>query len=183
MTVGSVVWGQVATIYGIPAALLGAAMVGIAGLVVSRSFKLQQNFSQNLDPSMHWPEPVLEKQTDPDRGPVMITVEYHIDSKDEADFLNLLYQLADARRRDGAYAWGLFENAANPECFLEYFLEVSWQEHLRHHQRVTEQDRILQEQIQKLHLGTTPPKVTHFLTPGLDNKKSSRINMDERVLK
>ena len=46
---------------------------------------------------------------------------------------------------DGVYAWGLFEDVAEPGRYLEYFAEESWLAHLRHHERVTQADRAIQE--------------------------------------
>jgi hypothetical protein len=66
-----------------------------------------------------------------------ISVEYRINPKDRNAFLSALYQLARQRRRDGAYRWGVFEDAAEEGRFVETFLVESWLEHLRQHERVT----------------------------------------------
>ncbi|MGH8637130.1 MAG: MFS transporter, partial [Burkholderiales bacterium] len=67
------------------------------------------------------------------------------------------------RRRDGAYAWGVFQDTAQPGRVLEYFIEESWLEHLRHHERVTQADRDLQARVHALHVGAEPPRVAHYL--------------------
>src|SRR5205807_9195561 len=84
-----------------------------------------------------------------DRGPVLVTIEYRIDPKDREPFLAALEKLARERRRDGAYAWGVFEDAAEAGRMVETFLVESWLEHLRQHERVTNADRVLQETIQQ----------------------------------
>ena len=61
---------------------------------------------------MHWPEPVITGEVEHDRGPVLVTIEYRIDPKDREAFHAALEMLARERRRDGAYAWGIFEDAA-----------------------------------------------------------------------
>ena len=65
------------------------------------------------------------------------------------------------RRRDGAYAWGVFEDAADEGRFLETFLVESWLEHLRQHERVTHADRVLEERSPLPSRGE--PKVTHLI--------------------
>lgn len=55
---------------------------------------------------------------------------------------------------------------------MEYFLEESWLEHLRHHQRVTQADRELQALVQQFQVGTEPPKVTHYLAG--DSERDAR---------
>jgi len=52
-----------------------------------------------------------------------------------------------------------------PGRYLEYFMEESWLEHLRHHERVTESDRIAQELVHAHHLDEDRPRVSHFLAP------------------
>lgn len=165
MTLGSVVWGQAATILGIPTTLLIAAAGAVFGVLVSWPAKLQQGAELDLSPSSHWPEPLVAGEIEPDRGPVMVTVEYRIDPNTASAFLTAMDDLKAARRRDGAYAWGLFEDVSTPGRYLEYFIEESWLAHLRHHERVTEADRAIQDKVLALHVGDGDPVVTHFLAP------------------
>jgi hypothetical protein len=67
------------------------------------------------------------------RPGVLVTVEYRIDPADR----DALARLEHGRRRDGAYAWGVFEDAAQEGRIIETFLIESWMEHLRQHERVT----------------------------------------------
>ena len=98
-----------------------------------------------------------------DRGPVLVTVEYGIDPADREPFLEALARLEHERRRDGAYAWGVFEDTAHPGRMIETFLIESWMEHLRQHERVTQADRVLQEELRRFDRSGNP-KVTHFIT-------------------
>jgi quinol monooxygenase YgiN len=113
---------------------------------------------------MHWPAPLTAQNIAQDRGPVLVTVEYHIRPQTRQAFLKALARLEHQRRRDGAYAWGVFEDAAKEGRILETFLVESWMEHLRQHERVTNADRIVQDAVQRFHLHGTP-KVTHFIAP------------------
>jgi hypothetical protein len=72
------------------------------------------------------------------------------------------WRSSSTRRRDGAYAWGVFEDAAHPGRMVETFLIESWMEHLRQHERVTKADRLLQEEIRRFDRSGNP-KVTHFI--------------------
>lgn len=168
MTLGSVIWGQIASLVGIPTTLLIAAAGAMLGAAVSWPAKLQQGADLDFSPSSHWPEPLVAGDIERDRGPVMITVEYRIDPESAEEFVSLMDELRDARRRDGAYAWGLFEDIAEPGRYLEYFTEESWLAHLRHHERVTEADRALQERIHALHDSNDAPVVTHYLAADRD---------------
>jgi hypothetical protein len=165
MTLGSMIWGQVASMLGIPPALLIAAAGAMVCAALSWPFKLQQSAGLDLSPSMHWPAPLVAGEVRHDRGPVMVTVEYLIDPARAAPFVDMMADLKAARRRDGAYAWGLFEDVASPGRYVEYFLEESWLAHLRHHEHVTETDRAIQNEVHAFHIGDKAPKVTHYLAP------------------
>jgi hypothetical protein len=127
-------------------------------------WKLQAGAGLDLTPSMHWPTPILSEDLDEHAGPAMVTVEYRIAVKDRPVFLAALEAVGAERRRDGAYDWGIFEDAAEPGRLVETFLVESWMEHLRQHERVTGTDRLLQERAQSLLL--QPAKVTHLITAG-----------------
>ncbi len=71
-------------------------------------------------------------------------------------------RLEHQRRRDGAYQWGIFEDAAVDGRMVETFLVESWLEHLRQHERVTNADRIMQESLLRFQLAGEPI-VTHFI--------------------
>jgi MFS family permease len=162
MTFGSVVWGQVAGMAGLPAAHFIAAVGALVSIPLTWSWKLQTGAGLDLTPSMHWPAPLAAHEIEYDRGPVLVTVEYHVDSQNRDPFLAALDKLARERRRDGAYAWGIFEDAATEGRFLETFLLDSWLDHLRQHERVTNADRVLQEAVHRFQTEGAP-KVTHFI--------------------
>lgn len=166
MTLGSGLWGQVAAMIGLPGAHFAAAISALAAIPLLWRWKLQTGAGVDLMPSMHWPTPVLSHEIDADRGPTLVTVEYQIDSRNREEFLAAMERFAHERRRDGAYAWGLFEDAAEEGRFLETFLVESWLEHLRQHERVTHADRLLQDVVHGFHLEGIP-KVTHFIAVAL----------------
>jgi Transmembrane secretion effector len=139
-----------------------AAAGAIIAIPLTWRCKLQTGAAIDLTPSMHWPAPVLRHDIESDQGPVLVTVEYRIDPRDREPFLAAIEKLGQERRRDGAYAWGVFEDAAEEGRMLETFLVESWLEHLRQHERVTKADRSTQEMVQRFHTAGTP-KATHLI--------------------
>lgn len=165
MSLGSAVWGEVAEFAGLPLTLLAAAAGALIAIPLTRGRKLQTGAGVNLTPSMHWPVPVVTQEIEHDRGPVLVTIEYRLAAaRDRGAFLNAMQRLAHERRRDGAYAWDMFEDTAAKGVFVETFLVESWVEHLRQHERVTHADRLLQEQIHRLL--ERAPLVRHLVTVG-----------------
>ena len=122
MTVGSVVWGELAALTSLTSAQLAAAATAFIAALSTSRWKLQTGTGSDLTPSMHWPEPVVTHGLAHDAGPAMVTVEYRIDVKDRQPFLLALDGLGAERRRDGAYAWGVFQDTADASRFIETFL-------------------------------------------------------------
>jgi hypothetical protein len=81
---------------------------------------------------------------------------------DQAAFLKSLHPISAERRRDGAYAWGVAEDSADPERIVEWFMVESWAEHMRQHRRVSRADADIQVQVRRFHVGDAP-NVQHFL--------------------
>ena len=162
MSLGSVLWGEMATLTGVSPALLVAALGGVISIPLTWRWKLQTGADVDFSPSMHWPAPITTHAIEADRGPVLVTVEYRIDPKNRAPFLRALGRYARERRRDGAYEWGLFEDPAHEGRFVETFLTDSWLEHLRAHERVTKADRLLEQIVWRFQLDGEP-KTTHLV--------------------
>jgi hypothetical protein len=93
---------------------------------------------------------------------VLVTVEYAVTGDERAAFLTAMAKLASERRRDGAYDWGIYEDASKEGVFVETFHVDSWLEHLRQHQRVTNADRILQDAVYRFN-AEGDPAVRHLI--------------------
>jgi MFS family permease/quinol monooxygenase YgiN len=161
MAVGSALWGVLAGLTGLATAHFIAAAGVIFAIPLTRRWKLLNGTGIDLSPSMHWPQPVVTNTVENDAGPVMVTVEYRVDPASRESFLTALEALSRERKRDGAYAWEVFQDAADEERFLESFLLDSWLEHLRQHKRVTNADRVQEENVGRFL--RSKPIVTHFI--------------------
>jgi MFS family permease len=163
MTAGSLAWGAVAEAVGVPATLIIGA-IGLLGVgIVFHRLKLPRG-EADLMASNHWPEPLTAEMVHNDRGPVLVLIEYTVDTLDRVDFLKALARLSSERRRDGAYGWGVTEDAAHPGKMVEWFMVESWAEHLRQHKRVSKADADIQEEVRRFHRGAQPPAVRHLLS-------------------
>jgi MFS family permease len=164
LTLGSALWGQLATLTSLQAALFTAAAAMLAGIPLTWRWKLQTGEQLDLTPSTQWPAPVVSRSIEGADGPVLVTIEYRLARADNRkSFLSALGKLRHERLRDGANSWGIFEDTSQSGQFLETFLVASWTEHLRQHQRVTNADYVLQEHVIGLLEGE--PLITHFIAP------------------
>jgi quinol monooxygenase YgiN len=163
---GSALWGFIAGQFGISNALLLSAVGLITGLLLTWRYRLVGKKSLSLAPSLHWPEPVVVIDTNPDEGPAITSIEYKIDPKTAEEFLQAMKDIKRIRLRDGAIRWNLLRDSADPERYLEMFLTESWGEHLRQHERITAEDRKAEERAQAFHIGP-PPKISHLIAEEL----------------
>ena len=163
MAVASAGWGIIAEKGGNPFALVCAAGLLIITVLFSLKWRLKVGSAQDLSPSLHWPEPVLTIRPNPEEGPVLVLIEYHIDPAKAEEFVNAAHELARIRRRDGGRQWGLYRDLAEPARYIETFQVESWVEHLRQHERITVADRTIDERVRAFHTGTNRPTVSHFL--------------------
>jgi predicted MFS family arabinose efflux permease len=169
MTLGSAVWGKVASLDGVPAALFLAAAGAAIGMALTARWRLQTAAALDLTPSMHWRTPVFVYPIEDDQGPIMVTVEYMIDPKDLKPFLALIHEIGLERKRDGAYAWGVFEDTQLSGRIVETFLIQSMLE-LRHlRTRVTIADRMIEEQAGAFL--KEPRRVTFLVAPKRHRQK------------
>ena len=163
MALGSAIWGKFASAEGCPVTFYVAAAGAFLGMIATSRWKLQTAAGLDLSPSMHWRAPVFVQPIDDDQGPILVTVEYRIDPKDRAPFLALMREIGLERKRDGAYAWNVFDDAAVVGRVVETFLVQSLLE-LRHlRARVTKADRMIEEEAH--HYLKERPKATFLVAP------------------
>jgi MFS family permease len=170
MTLGSIIWGQIADHFNVETALIVAAATGVFALILAFRLPMPEG-EHDVTPSMHWPEPALTSgAATPDRAvvahEVMVTIEYRIAQSQRDGFLSALNAVAEERQRNGATFWLVFEDTGSEAGhFIEVFLEPSWEEHLRHHHRVTKHEADLQANLIQYHIGAAPPVVKHWKAP------------------
>jgi MFS family permease len=161
MTISSAAWGDIAGKTGLPTALLLAAGCAIVLIPLTWRWRLQQETAPDLSPSHHWSMPRTYEEIDNNRGPVLVKIEYQIDPKNRTEFLRALDELGFERRRDGAFAWGIFEDAAEFGRYEETYLIESWLELLHLRERVTNADRALEEGIREMLIA--PPRIEFLI--------------------
>lgn len=162
MALGSILWGQIATRIGIPATLTTAAAGMAMAIALTWRFKLGKHQVIDFTPTMDWPLPVLAETPEPDM-PVMVTIEYRIQSDKRALFVAAMQDVRQMRRRNGGYFWQLFHNSEDPTRFVECFMDESWVEHLRQHERASVADREILRRAKAFLVEGESTKSTHLL--------------------
>ncbi|HLX99179.1 MAG TPA: MFS transporter [Roseiarcus sp.] len=145
LTLGSAVWGEVATLKGVPFALSAAGVGALIGAALTWGWKLQGGEGQDLTPSMRWRAPLFLNRMANDQGPILAIAEYRIDPKDSLAFHAVMQDVGLERRRDGAYAWHMFEDPDEEGKLIETYLLHSALELKYRQARVTKADEMIEE--------------------------------------
>jgi len=171
---------------GITAQHLGLSptlLVTAAGLALGPLAGLRYRFQvippAQLLPAAEWPVPDLTGE-DQAAGPVMVSVEYRARAGLEADLLAALRDARFSRRRTGASAWRVWQDAADPARIVEQFVVASWEEHLRQHDRVTVRDQERFTAIRAMTDPAHPAAVTHWVTPAAGRGAGQGDTTDRR---
>jgi MFS family permease len=188
--IGGAIWGRVATGHGIENALFIGGLSMAVMLVLAYWFPLTLNEGLDLAPAYKpGEEPAISlvlpsairstpatgsaaaggsRGSDYSRpeGPVQVTVEYRVDRDGRDEFLALMRQMAEQRRRNGATRWELSEagpadEAGEAERYTERFCFGSAAECTRQTGRMTQADLALHERARSFHTGPEAPAVTH----------------------
>jgi hypothetical protein len=167
MAAGSAFWGQIASATSVTVAFLSAAAGALAAIPATWHAKLGQGEDLDLTPAMSWADPTVAEDVGatPDRGPVIISIRYEVDPSDTYEFLKATHELSGERYRDGAYDWGVYQDASNSRFWTEWFFVPSWAEHLRQHERATRHDQDIHQRVRTFHRGKSDPEVHHYLAP------------------
>ncbi len=168
---GAVVWGQVTHHFNAPVALVVAAAGLVFSAVLSRLLPISHVENLDLSPSNHWHGHALANEPAPDDGPILITIEYHIDPAEAVAFKAAMFHLRETRLRDGAFRCSVFVDLNDATLYRETFLVGSWAEHLRQHERATVEDQRIELAVLAFHRASEPPVVRHLLMTNLREKR------------
>jgi len=179
---GSALWGVVASRAG-----LSTAYFGIAGgllLGAALAVRLRPAAYEVVDhtPAHHWADPVVTSEPSLEAGPVMVQVEYSVDPPRADAFRSAMADLGRNRRRDGAVEWWLFQDTADPSRFVETWIEVTWAEHLRNHERVSVAHKELEQRVRDLTRSGSTIAPRHFIAPETRKSTSAVVRaVEERT--
>ena len=167
---------------------LGAAYLGIAaGLALGAALavRLRPAADEVVDhtPAHHWPDPVVAGEASLEAGPIMVQVEYVVGAPCIDAFRSAMAEMGRNRRRDGAVEWWIFQDTADPERFVETWIEPTWAEHLRYHDRVSVAHKELEERVRALTRSGTSIMTRHFIAPQARPTKSAAEHVVEQQCK
>jgi MFS family permease len=157
--IGAAIWGKLATHTNVTFSVCCAAVFGIISVFLTKHMKLEGGPEEDLTPVCPIEHPVLDRNIDLQAGPVMISIEYKVNTYRLPEFKDLMQQSRKSRLRQGAISWSLFEDAEKEGMIVENFVFETWADYLRRFDRFTINDLNLQERRYALHTGENPPLI------------------------
>lgn len=161
--IGAAVWGQIASLTSVQISLTAASIVAVLGLVLLRNFRVGGRAEEDLTPAGLWKAPELAIPVELEQGPVLVTIEFHIDPGRTAEFAAVMRESRRIWLSNGLLAWQLFHDTADPGRYIEHLIDESWAEYVRRNERVTTAYIALRERKLSFHVLDTPPVVRRFV--------------------
>jgi MFS family permease len=163
---GALLWGQVATWSSVSVAVAASALVAPLLLLAMARWGVRVPGDEEVQPSPAQATPTAAFDVHPLAGPVLVTVEYHIDPERAAEFTEVMDSTRQARLRLGTLQWHLMRDSADPSRYVECFMDENWTEHLRRLQRFTVADAKLRTKRISFHVDHEPPVVRRLIGSG-----------------
>jgi MFS family permease len=143
--VAAPLWGLVVQQWGIPTALLAAALMLGGSTALAGVLRVPDSHGLDRSPLAYWDTPRFSIEPEPE-SPVVVSVRYEVEPARQAAFLTAMHAMRRSRLRSGAVSWEIYQVGENPRMFVEQFEVPSWKEHKRQHDgRLTVEDQAIEE--------------------------------------
>jgi MFS family permease len=148
---GALLFGVIADLVGLVAAMLIAAGAAAAAAASIRIWPFADTSAMDRSSVVYWREPLLVPEIEPEGRPVVVMVRYRVANENAYGFVEAMASVRESRLRTGAIRWGLYRDGEDGASFVELFVVPTWEEHLRqHNERLTGTDRAYQQRVTAL---------------------------------
>ncbi|MGA9149536.1 MAG: MFS transporter [Candidatus Nitrosopolaris sp.] len=166
LAVGSVIWGMIANTIGIPITLSVASLALAATIVTRKRYSTTVVDDLDFTPagSDHWSlPPQLSIDPSNSEAQALITIDYKIDPKLSEEFEEMVLDLGTILKSEGMAYWELFQDPADIGHYLEIRIADTWTDHMRQHERVTKNVKLMEDKIRALLKDCPQPIVSHYI--------------------
>jgi MFS family permease len=166
LVVGSVIWGTVANVFGIPSTLLVASLVLAATIIARKRYSSTLLDELDFTPaSDHWSLPP-QSLADPlqNENQALITIEYNkISPKLSVEFEQSVHELGRLLKSEGMAYWELFQDPTDIGHYIEIRIADTWTDHIRQHEYVTKNVQVMENRIRELIKDCPQPIISHYI--------------------
>jgi hypothetical protein len=164
--IGSIIWGTVANVFGIPITLLIASLALGASIIAKKRYSSSLLDDLDFTPaSDHWSLPP-QSLTDPSQNEnqALITIEYNkIEPNLSEEFERSVHELGRVLKSEGMAYWELFQDPADISHYIEIRIADTWTDHLRQHEYVTKNVQVMENRIRELIKDCPQPIISHYI--------------------
>jgi MFS family permease len=166
LAIGSVIWGTIASIFGIPITLSVASLALATTIIAKKRYSTTLVDDLDFTPAGndYWSLPP-ELSIDPQNteAPALITIEYKVDSKLSDEFEQSVHELGRILKSEGMAYWELFQDPADIGHYIEIRIADTWTDHMRQHERVTKNVQLMEDKIRAILKDGPQPVVCHYI--------------------
>jgi MFS family permease len=166
LVVGSIIWGIVANVFGIPITLLVSSLALGATVIAKKRYSSTLLDELDFTPaSDHWslpPQSLVDPSQNENRA--LITIEYNeIDPKLSDEFEQNVHELGRLLKSEGMAYWELFQDPADVGHYIEIRIADTWTDHIRQHEYVTRNVQVMENRIRELIKDCPQPIISHYI--------------------
>ncbi|WP_031337519.1 MFS transporter [Rhodopseudomonas sp. B29] len=162
IAIGSWGFGHVADTVGVETTMLIAAGVMFASPLLALALPMPPVGTRIEDADL-LDDPEVKLLLSPRSGPLVIEIDYRVDSDQARSFHNVMQEVQLSRQRNGAYGWSIARDIADPELWTERYHCPTWHDYLHQRNRATQADRALYRRANDFHRGPGPVRVRRLL--------------------
>ena len=160
--IGSALWGAVAGLLGLQAALCLAAALMLGNLLLARRFPLRMGETHEVTQAP-FEDLLVTDPPDAEAGPVAVQLSYRVRPEDAEAFLAEVALLRAPRRRDGASFWRIYRDLDDPTRFVERFIINRWSDYLHQRARGTVADQAIEARVRALVMPGETVTMQHYI--------------------
>ena len=166
LAIGSVIWGIMANVFGIQITLSVASLALAATIIAKRRYSSALLDDLDFTPvNDHWSLPP-QFSIDPSQyeSQALITIEYNkIDPNLSDEFEQNVHELGRFLKSEGMAYWELFQDPTDTGHYIEIRIADTWTDHIRHHEYVTKNVKVMEDRIRALIKDCPPPIISHYI--------------------
>jgi MFS family permease len=163
VALGAIVWGAAAATWGLRVTLEGGALLLTVSLALAIPLSIDFAHGLDLDPAPLKVPPEFPLTPNAEDGPVTVTTELIIRSKDREQFLALTKELRLIFLRNGATFYRVEESIEHPGTFRMEMRANSWGEYIRQCARTAKAENEIAERVHAMHSGEHEVVIHHRL--------------------
>jgi MFS family permease len=166
LVVGSLLWGTIASIFGISITLLVSSLALGATIIARKRYSSSLLDDLDFTPaSDHWSLPPQSSVSpSQNENQALITIEYNkIDPKLSFEFEQRVRELGRILKSEGMAYWELFQDPTDNGHYIEIRIADTWTDHMRQHEYVTKNVKVMEDGIRDLIKDCPQPIISHYI--------------------